>query len=156
MEITVERSPPCASLCPREIREDAGTGPHASRVDGAVRVLDEVIASDAAVIGRIILMRQICDVQIGNHDDMKVFRFEFRDHACKVGKALAVDGEWPFLFLEVDIKIDGVRRNVIGPETICDFKHPRLRIVSVTGLLEAEHPHGRQWRLAPKPPKQLK
>ena len=66
-------------------------------------------------------VRKIGDVQICNRYNMKVFSVELCHHSCEVGKPVAIDSKGAILLLEIDVEINCIGRNVIGPQAICDL-----------------------------------
>ena len=66
----VQRPPPLARRLAREIWEDGVAWPHLADQNVAVRLLDEVVAGHAAVIGLVVLARRAGDVQIGDGDQL--------------------------------------------------------------------------------------
>ena len=75
IELLVERSPPFAGGFAGEIGKDGGTGPDDAYVFAAVGILDEVVAFLAAVVRRVIGVGEFGDVQVGDGDDVEMFRF---------------------------------------------------------------------------------
>src|SRR5260370_42438427 len=90
---------------------------------------------------------QICD-----DDCVEVFRSKSCDHAWKIGKAILIYGEWTILLLVIDVQVDDVGGDVGRAQTICGFKHARLRREAVAGLLKPPTPQGRKSHCARKPP----
>ncbi len=61
------------------------------------------------------MIGELRNVQIGNGNHVKMIRFELSDHSSKVGKQAAIHSKRPVLFLEADIEIDRVGRDMICP-----------------------------------------
>src|SRR6202011_1736712 len=57
-EIAIQRAPPSTRLSAGEIGKYRAAGPDATRVHRAVGPLEEMVACDAAVIGRVALVRR--------------------------------------------------------------------------------------------------
>src|SRR5580700_4123687 len=110
-QAAVEGAPPCARLLPGEVWKHTGTGPDFAGKDGAVRVLDEVVSCNAAVEGRVILAGKICDMEVRNCHNVKIFSLELGNHAGKIREGCCVDAEGTIFLLEINVEIDSVGRN---------------------------------------------
>ena len=102
-EALVEGAPPLAGPGLGEVREDAVAGPDFADVDGAVGVLDEVVAGGAGIVRGVACAGLLGDVEVRDDDQLEVLPGEVLDHAGKVGVVLFVDGEGPVFVLEVNV-----------------------------------------------------
>src|SRR5580658_393532 len=64
VKIMVQSAEPGACLLLGKVREDAGTRPDITHVDGPVGIFDETIRGDSAVVGRVFLVGSGRDMQI--------------------------------------------------------------------------------------------
>src|SRR3984957_14575550 len=151
IKILIQSAEPGARLLLSKVREDAWTRPDITYIHGAIRVLDETIGGDSVVVGQVFLVGSGRDMQICDGYQMEVFGFELSHHPGEIRELCAVDGEGEILVLNLDVEVDGIGRYFVSPQTVGNLKHSRLRIISVTGLLEAEGPEGGQRRFACKP-----
>ena len=132
-KISVQRAPPLAHLCPREIRENALARPHLSDVHGPIWILDEVIVRQAFIVR--FVAGQLREVQIGDGDDLESFIPQILHHPLKVGEPLAINGERTFVLLIIDIEINDIGRNLAFAELTRNFANPGLGIIAVAALL---------------------
>src|ERR1700674_725784 len=63
-EIAVQSPPPSTRVAAGEIGKYRGAGPDLADVERAIRPLEEMVAGDAAIIGRISLTRRRGNVQV--------------------------------------------------------------------------------------------
>ena len=110
--------------CLREIGKDGRPGPDGADVV-VTALLDEVVAGLAGVVGRIVLVGQVCDVQVGDEDGVQVLGGQLVDEPGEVREAIGVDGEGPVLVLVVDVQIDRVGGNLVRAQTRGDLLHLR-------------------------------
>ena len=151
MKTAIERAPPCTGLLASEIRKDTGTGPDFAGVDGTIRILDEMVACQASVKGAVVVSWKIRDVQVGDGDNVKVFRLELSKHSGKIREGRCVDCKGSIFLLEIDVEINRICRNRIRTKAISDFENARLREVAISRLLKAESPERRQRRSSREP-----
>ncbi len=150
-ELLVERAPPGAGLLLGEVGKDAGAGPDDSGEDRAVGIVDEVVAGDASVVGRVALVGRFGDVKIGDGDGVEVLCAEIGEQLGHVGEGLGVDGEGTVPVLKIDVEPQGIGRDVVFAEAVGDFAQARLGRVAVAALLIAERPERRQRRRSGEP-----
>src|ERR1700730_7875903 len=55
------------------------------------------------------------------------------------------------LFLEINIEIQDIGRNLVGPQPRGDFPQPGLRLITETRLLKTKRPQGREGRKSREP-----
>ncbi len=117
-ELMVEATPPLASLGASEIGKYRRTRPHNADELAAVGLLDEVISGMACVVGLIVLVGQVCDVQVGDVDQMEMLLAQIGNKSRKIGESLRINREGAILDLIVDVEIDDVGRDLVGAQTI--------------------------------------
>src|SRR6185437_7174498 len=88
------RPPPIARFCVSEVGEDRWPRPDLPHKNRAIRVMDEMVARNAAIIWRIALLRRICDMEIGDRDELDSFAAELARQCFEIRESLFVDGEW--------------------------------------------------------------
>src|SRR5256885_1107954 len=74
---------------------------------------------------------QICDVQVGDGDDLESFGPQILDHALEIREALCVHGEWPIVLLIVDVQVNHISGNFSFPEFTSDLAYLRFGIVTI-------------------------
>ena len=120
--------------------------PHRRRVHGAVRVLDEGVRGQPALVDRPALPG--LGVRIDDGHDLEALRAQLAHHARGIGEAPAVPGERVVAVLVVDVEPEHVGGDALEPEGVGEVAHLRLRIVAVARLVVAERPQRRQRRAA--------
>ena len=131
------------------IREDAVPRPDVPDVDGAVRIVDEMIARGPFVEWLVASLGRLGDVQIGDEDHLEALPPQIGDHLLESSEnARAIDRERSIVLLVVDVEVDDVRGDLLVAKRPRQLVYARLRVVRVTRLLEAERPDRREGRLA--------
>src|SRR5258708_30620380 len=91
------------------------------------------------------------DVQIGNRDNMEVFAIEIRQYLLKMREAILVHGERTMSLLKINVQIEHVGGNLVGPQARGNFAHTRFGFVTEAGLLKAQRPQRRKRRQTRQP-----
>src|SRR5580658_8620216 len=66
IELPVQRAKPFPRLLPRKVGKDTRTGPYLANVDRTVRILDELIAGDPAIVGPVFLLGSVGNMKISD------------------------------------------------------------------------------------------
>ena len=147
-KLFVEAAPPLASFGAGEVGENGWAGPDDANKLTAIGGFHEIVAGMARVIGHVVFVGDVSDVQIGDGHKVEVLLFEIGNQAWKVGKSARIDGKRAVLELVVDVHVHDVGGNLVGAQAVGDFADLGFRSVAVARLLEAQRPERRQWRRA--------
>ncbi len=141
-------APPTAGFGPREIGKDRGAGPDRRDIGRAVRIGEEMVARDPAVISGIALVRRMGDMKVDDRDGRDPVGAQITHHLLEMREGAPVDREGAVAILIVDVEPDDVGWDAFRPEPCGERTHLRLGRVGPARLLIAQHPARRQRRPA--------